>query len=136
MSINSIGVLGAGLMGSGIAQIAAVSNHQVTLVEINEEALHKGLKSIETSLAKFIERGSMTDQQRIEALKNLHGSTELKALSNCDIVIEAIIENLDIKRETYAKLDALCQPETIFASNTSSLSITEMMTATSHEKGS
>lgn len=134
MSINSIGVLGAGLMGSGIAQIAAVSNHQVTLVEINEEALHKGLKSIETSLAKFIERGSMTDQQRIEALKNLHGSTELKALSNCDIVIEAIIENLDIKRETYAKLDALCQPETIFASNTSSLSITEMMTATSHER--
>ena len=134
MSINSIGVLGAGLMGSGIAQIAAVSNHQVTLVEINEEALHKGLKSIETSLAKFVERGSMTDQQRIEALKNLHGSTELKALAHCDIVIEAIIENLDIKRETYAKLDALCQPETIFASNTSSLSITEMMTATSHER--
>ena len=134
MSINSIGVLGAGLMGSGIAQIAAVSNHQVTLVEINEEALNKGLKSIETSLAKFVERGSMTDQQRIETLKNLHGSTELQALANCDIVIEAIIENLDIKRETYAKLDALCQPETIFASNTSSLSITEMMTATSHER--
>ena len=134
MSINSIGVLGAGLMGSGIAQIAAVSNHQVTLVEINEEALHKGLKSIASSLAKFVERGSLTTEQQTQALANLNGSTELKALSNCDIIIEAIIENLDIKRETYAKLDAICKPETIFASNTSSLSITEMMTATSHER--
>ena len=134
MSIKSIGVLGAGLMGSGIAQIAAVSNHQVTLVEINQEALHKGLKSIESSLAKFVERGSMTADQQTTALANLSSSKQLEALADCDIIIEAIIENLDIKRETYAKLDALCKPETIFASNTSSLSITEMMTATSHER--
>ena len=134
MSIKSIGVLGAGLMGSGIAQIAAVSNHQVMLVEINQEALNKGVKSIESSLAKFVERGSMTAEQQTTALANLSSSKQLEALSDCDIIIEAIIENLDIKRETYAKLDALCKPETIFASNTSSLSITEMMTATSHER--
>jgi 3-hydroxybutyryl-CoA dehydrogenase len=134
MPLKLIGVLGAGLMGSGIAQIAAVSNHRVTLVEVNETALNKGLTSIEASLAKFVERGSMTAEQRTLALRNLSGSTKLEALATCEIVIEAIIENLAIKRETYAKIDTICHPETIFASNTSSLSITEMMTATSHER--
>lgn len=134
MPIKSIGVLGAGLMGAGIAQIAVVSNHQVQIVEVNEDALNKGLSSIKTSLAKFVERGSLTEEQSAKALSNLSGSTNLEALADCEIIIEAIIENLSIKRETYAKLDAICQPETIFASNTSSLSITEMMTATSHER--
>jgi len=134
MEIRKIGVLGAGLMGSGIAQTAATSGYDVTLVEVSEALINKGLSGIEKSLAKFAEKGTITAEQKTSALSRLHGTTKLEALADADIIIEAIIENLDIKRETYAKLDELCKPETIFASNTSSLSITELMTATGVER--
>lgn len=134
MQIKKVGVLGAGLMGAGIAQIAAVSGHEVTVIEVNDGLLQKGLSGIEKSLAKFAEKGTITAAQKDETLARLKGSTKLEDLADADIIIEAIIENLAIKRETYAKLDGLCKPETIFASNTSSLSITEMMTATSAER--
>lgn len=134
MAIKSVGVLGAGLMGSGIAQVAAVSGYDVTIVEVSEELVKKGLAGIEKSLAKFAEKGTMTAEQKEATLARLRGSTKLEDLAGADIIIEAIIENLPIKRETYAKLDQLCKPETIFASNTSSLSVTEMMTAASVER--
>lgn len=131
MAIKKVGVLGAGLMGSGIAQIAASSGYDVTVVEVSEDVLKKGLGGVEKSLAKFVEKGSLSAEQKDATLGRLHGTTNLEALQDADLIIEAIIENLQIKRETYAKLDAICKPETIFASNTSSLSVTEMMTATS-----
>lgn len=134
MAIKKIGVLGAGLMGSGIAQIAATSGYEVTLVEVSEELVKKGLGGIEKSLAKFAEKGTITAEQKDATLARLSGTTKLEDLADADIIIEAIIENLQIKRDTYAKLDQICKAETIFASNTSSLSVTEMMTATSVER--
>jgi 3-hydroxybutyryl-CoA dehydrogenase len=131
MAIKKIGVLGAGLMGAGIAQVAAVSGYEVTLGEVSDELIQKGLGGIEKSLAKFAEKGTLTAEQKDAVLGRLRGTTNYADLSDCDLIIEAIIENLVVKREVYAQLDALCKPETIFASNTSSLSITEMMTATS-----
>lgn len=134
MAIKKIGVLGAGLMGSGIAQVAATSGYEVTLVEVSEELVKKGLSGIEKSLVKFAEKGTITTEQKDATLARLSGTTKLEDLADADIIIEAIIENLQIKRDTYAKLDQLCKAETIFASNTSSLSVTEMMTATSIER--
>ncbi len=134
MAIKKIGVLGAGLMGSGIAQVAAASGYEVILVEVSEELVNKGLNGIEKSLVKFAEKGSITVEQKDATWARLRGTTKLEDLADADIIIEAIIENLQIKRETYAKLDQLCKAETIFASNTSSLSVTEMMTATSAER--
>jgi 3-hydroxybutyryl-CoA dehydrogenase len=134
MAIKKIGVLGAGLMGSGIAQVAAASGYEVTVVEVSDELIRKGLSGIEKLLAKFVEKGSITAEQKDATMARVRGTTKLGALADSDIIIEAIIENLQIKRETYAKLDAVCKPETIFASNTSSLSITEMMTAAGAER--
>jgi len=134
MQIKQVGVLGAGLMGAGIAQVAAMSGHDVTVIEVNDALLQKGLAGIEKSLTKFAEKGTITAAQKDETAARLSGSTRLEDLADADIIIEAIIENLAVKRETYAKLDQLCKPDTIFASNTSSLSITEMMTATSAER--
>src|SRR6266540_4340658 len=134
MAIKRIGVLGAGLMGAGIAQVAATSGYEVTVVEVSKELIEKGLSGIEKSLAKFAEKGAISAGQKDEALRRLRGATELEEVAGADIVIEAIVENLQAKRDTYARLDALCKPEAIFASNTSSLSITEMMTATGAER--
>jgi 3-hydroxybutyryl-CoA dehydrogenase len=130
MTISKIGVLGAGLMGSGIAQVAAQSGYDVTIVEVSEPLLLKGIGGIEKSLARLAEKGTITTEQQTAARARLRGTTTLDDLADADLIVEAIIENLAIKRETYAKLDGLCKPETIFASNTSSLSITEMMSAT------
>ncbi len=134
MAIKKIGVLGAGLMGAGIAQVAAASGYDVTIVEVSDELIKKGLSGIDKSLARFAEKGAISAGQKDATMARLRGSTKLEDLSDADIIIEAIIENLEIKRDVYAKLDALCKPETIFASNTSSLSITEMMTAAGAER--
>jgi len=134
MAIKKVGVLGAGLMGSGIAQVAAASGYDVTVVEVSDELIKRGLGQIEKSLAKFAEKGAISAAQKDETLGRLRGTTRYEDLAEVDIIIEAIIENLPIKRETYAQLDELCKAETIFASNTSSLSITEMMTATGPER--
>ena len=116
MEIKKVGVLGCGLMGSGIAQVAATAGFETVVKEVSDEFINKGFAGIDKSLSRFAEKGTITADQ------------------HCDIIIEAIIENLEEKRNTYQQLDALCKPETIFASNTSSLSITEMMTATSPER--
>jgi len=121
-------------MGSGIAQVAASAGFETIVREVSEDLLKKGFAGIEKSLAKFAEKGSITTDQQKETRDRLQGTTSFADLNDCDIIIEAIIENLDEKRKTYAELDRMCKPETIFASNTSSISITEMMTATSPER--
>jgi 3-hydroxybutyryl-CoA dehydrogenase len=134
MEIKKVGVLGCGLMGSGIAQTAATAGFEVIVREITDELCARGFAGIEKSLGRFAEKGTITAEQQEQIRGRMTGTTRLGDLSDCDIIIEAIKENLDTKRETYKELDALCKPETIFASNTSSISITEMMTATSPER--
>ena len=134
MEIKKVGVLGCGLMGSGIAQTAATAGFETIVREVSDQLIAKGFAGVEKSLAKFAEKGTITADQQQQIRGCLTGTTKFEDLADCDIIIEAIIENLDTKRDTYQHLDAICQPETIFASNTSSLSITEMMTATSTER--
>ena len=130
MEIRKVGVVGCGLMGSGIAQVAAMSGFETVVREVSRELLDKGLGSIEKSLDKFVEKGTLSPDLKGQTKVRLKPTTDLKELADCDLVIEAVTENLDRKRELFAELDKLVKPEAIFASNTSSLSITEMMTAT------
>jgi len=134
MEIKKVGVLGCGLMGAGIAQTAATAGFETVVREVSEELITKGFAGIDKSLARFAEKGSITAEQQTAIRGRLSGVTTLEGLADCDIIIEAIIENLETKRETYLRLDELCKAETIFASNTSSLSITEMMNVTSAER--
>ena len=130
MEIRKVGVIGCGLMGSGIAQVSAMSGFPTVIREVSQPLLDKGLASIGKSLSKFVEKGKLSSEQKAETLARLKPTLELDDLTDCDLVIEAIIENLDRKRELFAELDPKVKPEAIFASNTSSLSITEMMMAT------
>jgi 3-hydroxybutyryl-CoA dehydrogenase len=130
MDIQKVGVVGCGLMGSGIAQTAAMSGFPTVVREVSQPLLDKGLASIEKSLSKFVEKETLTVEQKGQALARLRPTLSLDDFADCDLVIEAIVENLERKRELFAELDKKVQPEAIFASNTSSLSITEMMTAT------
>jgi 3-hydroxybutyryl-CoA dehydrogenase len=134
MEIKKVGVLGCGLMGAGIAQTAATAGYETVVKEVSDEFINRGFSGIEKSLAKFAEKGTITGGQQSQIRGRLSGTTSFEQLADCDIIIEAIIENLEEKRSTYRQLDEICKPETIFASNTSSLSITEMMTATSPER--
>jgi 3-hydroxybutyryl-CoA dehydrogenase len=130
MKIQKVGVLGAGLMGSGIAEVSAKAGYETVVREVSAELVQKGIGRIESSLGKAVEKGKLAAADRDAAKARLKATTELKDLAGCDIIIEAIIENLDLKKETYRDLDRLCKPETIFCSNTSSLTITEMSAAT------
>ena len=134
MEVKKVGVLGCGLMGAGIAQTSAMAGFETTVREVSEELLQKGFAAIEKSLERFADKGTITAEQQKQARDRLFGTTSFDDLSDCDIIIEAIIENLDEKQKTYRQLDSLCKPETIFASNTSSLSITQMMSPTSAER--
>ena len=130
MAIKTVGVVGCGLMGSGIAQVCAEAGYRVVVREVGEDLLKKGLGKIESFLKKGVEKGKVTPERMKEVLSRLEGTTDLQSLSGCDFVIEAVIENLDRKREVYQALDKACPAHTIFASNTSSLSITEMAAVT------
>jgi len=130
MSIHSVGVVGCGLMGSGIAQVCAQKGHPVIVREINDEALKKGMDRIRGFLAEGVKRGKMTQPQVDQVLSNLKGTTSLADLKDCDLVIEAVVENLDEKRKVFGELDKVCKPSTIFASNTSSISISAQAAAT------
>lgn len=126
MAIERVGVVGCGLMGSGIAQVAAQAGCRVVVREVSEERLNRGLQSIEKSLSKFVEKGTLSASDRDAARSRLDGTTKIEDLKDCDLVVEAIIEQLPEKRDLYTALDKTCGKQTIFASNTSSLSITEM----------
>ncbi len=130
MGISKVGVVGCGLMGSGIAQVAAVSGHITVVREVNDELLQRGFDKIRGSLDRLVSKGKMTEEQKDGALDNLRGTTDLAELSDCDLVIEAVVEDPEVKKAVYRELDSLCPPHTIFASNTSSLTITELAEAT------
>jgi 3-hydroxybutyryl-CoA dehydrogenase len=130
MEIKKVGVLGCGLMGSGIAQVAATAGFGVTVLEVEQKFLDKGFAGIEKSLGKFAEKGTITPQQKDETRERLKGTTNPHDLRDCDLVIEAIIENVAEKKKMYAAVDAVAKKNAIFASNTSSISITELMSAT------
>ncbi|HEV2491805.1 MAG TPA: 3-hydroxybutyryl-CoA dehydrogenase [Terriglobia bacterium] len=130
MEIRKVGVVGCGLMGSGIAQVAATAGFLTVVREVSADLLDKGLASMEKSLKKLAEKGTLTADQAASALGRLKPTLKLDDFADCDLVIEAVIENLDRKREVFAALDQIVKPEAVFASNTSSLSITGMMTAT------
>ena len=134
MEIKRVGILGCGLMGSGIAQVCATAGFDVTVLEVEQKYLDKGFAGIEKSLAKFaerpVEKGGITAQQKDEIRARLHGTTKREDLADCDIIIEAIIENVEEKKKMYASLDGIVKKDAIFASNTSSISVTELLTAT------
>ncbi|HTV58759.1 MAG TPA: 3-hydroxybutyryl-CoA dehydrogenase [Verrucomicrobiae bacterium] len=130
MAIEKVGVVGCGLMGSGIAQVAAQAGFQVTVREVSQALVDKGLQSIEKNMQRLVDKGSLAAADRDQSRGRLHGTTSLEELKSCDLVVEAIIEQLPAKRELWTALEAICPPRAIFASNTSSLSITEMATFT------
>jgi 3-hydroxybutyryl-CoA dehydrogenase len=130
MPIEKIGVVGCGLMGSGIAQVAAQAGCQVTVREVSSQLVDRGLQSIEKNLQRLVEKGTLSAADRDQIRGRLRGTTNLDDLKDSDLVIEAIIEQLPAKRELWTALDKICPKHTVFASNTSSLSITEMATFT------
>jgi 3-hydroxybutyryl-CoA dehydrogenase len=129
MEIKKVGILGCGLMGSGIAQTAATAGFDVIILEVEQKFLDKGFAGIEKSLAKLAEKGTLKEAPAAVRTR-LKGTTNNQDLADCDIVIEAVIENVAEKKKMYSALDAIVKPQAIFASNTSSISITELMTAT------
>jgi 3-hydroxybutyryl-CoA dehydrogenase len=130
MAIEKVGVVGCGLMGAGIAQVSAAAGFTTVVREVSPELVDKGLKGIEKNLARLVEKGTITDAAKSEIRGRLKGTTVIEDLKDCDLVVEAIIEQLPAKRELFGALDRLCPEKTIFASNTSSLTITEIATAT------
>ena len=130
MAIQKVGVVGCGLMGAGIAQISAVAGFTTVVREVQPELVEKGLKGIDKNLARLVEKGTIEESAKNEIRGRLKGTTAIEDLKDCDVVIEAIIEQLPAKRELFAALDTLCPASTIFASNTSSLTITEIAAAT------
>ncbi len=130
MRIRTVGVLGCGLMGSGIAQVCAAAGYRTIVREVEDVLLAKGLGRIRKFLDEGVSRGKVSPEARDTTLANLSGSTTLEALSECDLVIEAIVENLDEKKRTYAALETIVGDHAILASNTSSLCITELASST------
>ena len=127
--INKVGVLGCGLMGSGIAQVSATAGFNVTVLEVEQKFIDKGFAGIEKSLAKFAEKGTLTEKP--DAIRaRLKGTTNKQDLADCDIIIEAIIENVEEKKKMYASIDGIVKKDAIFATNTSSISVTELLSAT------
>ena len=130
MKIRKVGVLGCGLMGAGIAEVAARAGFDTVVREVSEEVVEKGLERIRASLDKAVERGKLQAAERDKALARLRGVVDLGELAECDLIVEAIVENLDEKRKTFAVLDGVVKEGTVFASNTSSLTITQIAMAT------
>ncbi|WP_017437581.1 3-hydroxyacyl-CoA dehydrogenase family protein [Saccharococcus caldoxylosilyticus] len=128
--ISTVGVVGAGTMGSGIANLAALSGFNVILVDLEERVLQKALSRMESFMDKSIAKGKMTAEQKHEAMEKVRGSTDLDEMKHVDVVIEAVIENMDVKKEVFSKLDQIAPEHAILATNTSSMSITEIASAT------
>jgi 3-hydroxybutyryl-CoA dehydrogenase len=130
MKIKRVGVVGCGQMGAGITQICAQSSYQVVVSEINDGLLKKGLASIDSVLTRNVEKERITQQDKDAILSRIKGTTNTKDFSDCDLVIEAAIENLDLKKKIFTELDKICSPQAILASNTSCMSIIDMATVT------
>jgi 3-hydroxybutyryl-CoA dehydrogenase len=130
VKIKKVGVVGCGLMGSGIAQVCAQSGYQVVVSEINDELLKRGMASISSRLARNVEKGKLSAEDRDSTLGRIKGTTSTRDFADRDLIIEAIIENMDLKQKMFAELDEVCPPETILATNTSVLSVIDIATAT------
>ncbi len=126
MEIKHIAVIGAGTMGNGIAQVCAANGYQVTMIDVVAEQLERAMASIEKSVTKLHNKGHLSDEQRDAALVNIATSSEVAAAADADFVVEAIIESLNVKQRVFAELDDCTRPDVILASNTSSISITEL----------
>jgi len=130
MEIKKVGVVGCGLMGGGIAQTCAQSGYQVTVSEINDDLLSKGLAAIRKRLAKSVEKGKLAKEEEESIAGRLKGTTNTGDFADCDIVVEAAVENLELKKKIFADIDGICRPGIVLATNTSCLSITEIAVAT------
>ena len=130
MDIKRVGVVGCGLMGSGIAEVCALGGYQVVVSEVDDDLLRRGVSRLEASMQRGVQRGKLMEADVAAARSRIRGTTNLSDLASSDLIIEAVIENMDLKKEVYRALDEVCPPATIFASNTSSLSITEMASVT------
>ncbi|MFT9497593.1 3-hydroxybutyryl-CoA dehydrogenase [Anaerosolibacter sp.] len=128
--MKKIGVIGAGTMGAGIAQVLAQSGYEVVLRDIKEEFVDRGLGGIAKNFDRSIQKGKMTEEEKNTILKRIKGTADVQALAICDIVIEAATENMELKKKIFAEIDQVCKSEAILATNTSSLSITEIASAT------
>ena len=130
--LRKIGVIGAGTMGSGIAQVCAMAGYDVVMQDLSEAALERAHATMQGSLARLVKKATVTEAQAAEGLARIATATTLDHLAGCDIVIEAIVERLDVKAGVLKQLDGICRPETILASNTSSISLTELAAASAH----
>lgn len=130
MEIKKIGVVGAGAMGNGIAQVAAQIGCDVVLRDIKDEFVERGIKNIDRFLSKSVEKGKIEAADKDAVMGRIKGTTEMSDLKDVDFIVEAVIENLELKRSVFKELDELCAPEVILASNTSSMSLTEIAAAT------
>jgi len=130
MTIKKIGIIGAGTMGHGIALVAAKAGYDIILHDIKEDYVKKGLSSVEKFIDKSIEKGKMTPEDKKHILGRIHATTNLEDMNDADLVIEAILEQVALKKEVFQKLDSICKKETLFASNTSTIPITDLASAT------
>lgn len=130
MAINKVGVVGCGTMGAGIAQVCAQSGYQVVVSEINDELLKKGLATISSSLARSVEKGKISSENQDAILARIGGTTDIGDFHDCDLVIEAVVEKMDLKKSVFTKLDRVCAKHTILSTNTSVLAVIDIATAT------
>jgi len=130
MVIKKIGVLGAGAMGNGIAQVCAQAGHEVIMRDIADKFVQRGLKTIEGFLAKSVEKGKITEDEKKKVVGRIKGTTEMADLKDCDFIIEAVLEELELKKQVFQEAEKITRPEVILATNTSSMSITAISSAT------
>ena len=130
MKIKSVGVIGAGTMGNGIAQVFAATGFQVVLQDLAEEALQRGVATVTKSLDRLLKKEKISEQQKADTLANIRVVTDMNELADVDLVVEAAVEDRDIKSDIFRKLDQICKPEAILASNTSSISLTHIASVT------
>jgi len=130
VEIKTVGVAGAGIMGAGIVQVCAQAGYRVVVSEINDELLQKGLGTVDHFLGRAVKKEKITAETKDEILGRIQGTTDRKDFKDCDLIVEAIIENLDLKKEMFKQLDEVCPPHALLTSNTSSMTITEMAAVT------
>ncbi|WP_053955540.1 3-hydroxybutyryl-CoA dehydrogenase [Inediibacterium massiliense] len=128
--MKKIGILGTGTMGSGIMQVFAQNGYEVYVRARRQESIDKGIKTVTKNLDKSIKKGKMTEEEKTQILDRIHTSTEIDIIKDCDLIVEAAVENMEAKKKIFAEIDEVCKAETIIATNTSSLSITEIASAT------
>ena len=128
--IKKVGVIGCGQMGSGITQVCSQSGYQVTVSEVNDEFLNKGLSSIDTNLSRSVQRERIAQQEKDEILGRIKGTTSMSDFHDCDIVLEAAVEDMKLKKDIFLEIDGICPQHTILATNTSCLSVTEIASVT------